>query len=360
MGVDRTREEPAVNATQIHELAPQLETVGEIHGLEVPESLSKDARKRVIFGADVYFREGWADAQRILGDRAPEVLSRHGLVLLKPDAVARRVLDPAIDWFETREAAIVVAEQVSVSTHAMRAMWQYQMNAASPDRLELADRALVTDAALVIVARLPESPVPASVRFSSWKGPADPRRRQPGELRHALAGGNFLLNYVHAADEPADVLRELTILFPGRAEREAVLRALAAAPEPGQAGRARRHARALEERIEPHDLELSTALAYLRAGVPDGPSAAAFLSLLDAVEAGETRDWRALWRAADDAGVPSSRWDRAVVGTHLAEHTTPGVRPILSSVPAELWEQAAAEARSTGPDTLHPVREATA
>ncbi len=346
-----------MNAAQIYEITTQLETVGEIHGLQVPESLSKDARKRTLYGADIYFREGWADAQRILGDRAADVLSRHGLVLLKPDAVARRVLDPAIDWFETRDAQIVVAEKGGMSTHAMRAMWQYQMNAASPDRLELADNALASDVGLLIIARLPAEAVPASVRFSDWKGPADPARRQPGELRHGLAGGNFLLNYVHAADEPADVIRELTILLPGRAQRETVLRALGAdEPAAGMPERARQHARELEGAIDAHDLELSTAMDYLRGNVPDGPRAAAFLAMLDAVEADEFRDWRALWRAADEAGVPPSRWDRAVVGTHLAEHTTPGVMPILWTVPAELWSDAADAASAQD----EPVQEATA
>ena len=334
-----------MNDEQIFAFSTTLDPVGAIHGTEVPAALTKDERKRVLYGADVYFRQGWADAQRVLGDRAADVLCRHGLVLLKPDAVARRVLDPAISWFETREAQIVVAEQGRMGTHAMRAMWQYQMNAASSDRLELADAALTTDPGLLVIARLPADPVPASVRFSAWKGPADPARRQEGQLRHALAGGNYLLNYVHAADEPADLIREITILLPDRAEREAVLRAMGDDEiDADGPARARRHARDLEARIEAHDLELSTALAALRAAPPAGPRGDAFLALLRAAEAGDERDWRALWRAAAEAGVPPSRWDLAVVGTALAEHTTAGVMPILWSVPPSLWAEPAAEA----------------
>jgi nucleoside diphosphate kinase len=319
---------------------PILETIGPAHGLPVPDSLSRDERKRVLFGADPYFRQGWDDARRVLGGAGDpaSIIHDHGLVLLKPDAVARGHLDAAIDWFKTRGATIVFAARGTMTPHAVRAMWQYQMNAASIDRLELADLALASSAGLIIMARLPHDEVPASVRFSAWKGPADPRKREPGELRSALSGGNFLLSYVHAADEPADVVRELAILFSPKEREEVLLQLAAGSPRTDGVAEARRIARQLEEEIEAHDLELETALVALETTTPAGPRGDEFLALTAAVRRGEFTDWRALWRAADDAGVPDSRWDRAVVGTYLMQHTEPGVAQILGSAARTLWQ----------------------
>ncbi len=315
-----------------------VDTITTDHGLPVPESLSRDPRKRILFGADPYFRQGWADAQRILGPDAASIIHNLGLVLLKPDAVAIGHLDASIDWFATKGGEITLARRGTLSSHAVRAMWQFQMNAASIDRLELTDLALAGEPGLIIISRLQHDPVPASVRFSAWKGPADPRKRQPGDLRSALGGGNFLLSFIHAADEPADFVRELAILFTAQ-ERDEVLRRLADPTLADGPDEARRVARTLEADVEAHDLDLETALAALQAGTPEGPQARAFLDLLGAVRRGEFTDWRALWRAADDAGVPPTRWDRAVVGTYLMQHTEPGVSQILGSAARTLWQE---------------------
>ncbi|MDQ8045557.1 MAG: nucleoside-diphosphate kinase [Solirubrobacteraceae bacterium] len=315
-----------------------LATITGDHGLPVPASLTRDPRKQVLFGADPYFRQGWADALRILGPTAAEQLRDIGLVLLKPDAIAIGHADAAIDWMATKDAEIVLARRGTLSPHGIRAMWQFQMNAASIDRLELTDLALADAPGLILIGRLPADPVPATVRFSAWKGPADPRKREPGDLRNALGGGNFLLSFVHAADEPADLVRELAILF-GAVEREAVLRQLADPTSIEGPDEARRMARAIEADLDPHDLELGTAIAALDASTPDGPHARAFRELLDAVRSGEFTDWRALWRAADDAGVPPTRWDRAVIGTYLMQHTEPGVSQILGSAARNLWQE---------------------
>lgn len=316
-------------------------TIGPEHGIAVPEALTRDPAKRLLFGADTYFQEGWDDLQRMAGPRAASVAHDHGLVLLKPDAVAQRALGRAIDWFVERDATIVDAIAVRLDPHMVRAMWQYQFNVATRDRRELADLVTGMGESMLLLVRLPASPVPASVRLSAWKGPADPRRRVPGELRHALGGGNFLLNFVHAADEPADVPRELAILLE-RAERARLLGVLSGQAEAATDGLAAARALAarLEAESEPHDLELATALAGLRARAADRPEAAELRAALDQVATGQSRDWRGLRELLLRSGVDAGAWDMIVIGTQLMEHSHPGVQQVLGSAARQRWQEA--------------------
>ena len=48
-------------------MTPVPVTVTAEHGLPVPAELSRDERKRVLFGADPYFRQGWAKVELGLG-----------------------------------------------------------------------------------------------------------------------------------------------------------------------------------------------------------------------------------------------------------------------------------------------------
>jgi nucleoside diphosphate kinase len=317
-----------------------MSAIGPQHGIEVPPELTRDPAKRLLFGADTYFQEGWDDLERIAGDNAVAVAHDHGLVLLKPDAVAQRVLRSALEWFLDRDATIVAALPITFDPRMVRAMWQYQFNCATRDRRELADMVTSVGPSMLLLVRLPPSPVPTSVRLSAWKGPADPRRREPGELRYALGGGNFLLNYVHAADEPADLPRELAVLLP-RAQREELMRLLAGLDPAPPNGLAQAWALAteLERSSTPHDLELATALGALRARAGTSERSAALRAELAAVERGESRDWRGLRQLAIDADVDPGHWDTVVIGTQLMDHSHPGVEQILGSAARQRWQE---------------------
>src|SRR5262249_2095038 len=108
-----------------------------------------------------------------------------------------------------------------------RALWYFNWHSATPERRRLADRLAGLSASIVLVVTHPDNSVPASVRLTADKGPADPAQRAPGQLRHALAAGTYLLNPAHTPDDPADVLRELSIYF-GETELSEILAACAA------------------------------------------------------------------------------------------------------------------------------------
>lgn len=335
----------AVTGTAIAPAAGARAVVNGTHGLPVPPELTVDDAKRALFGADAWFRDGWDDLQRLSPPgRAVTVAQQHALVLLKPDAIAAQLLHRSLDWFEDEGADIVGSAAVQLDRQSLRAMWQWQLGASTRDRRDLADAIVTVGPSLLVVLRLPPAGTPATVRVSASKGPADPTRRRPGQLRSALPGGNFLLNFVHAADEPADLARELSILLPADA-REAMIGGFAdGGPAGGAPAAARALATALHDAAEPHDLDFAATLRRLggrletlTGGRPAGAQADAVARLAD-VRAGRSRDWRRFLAALREAGVRASAWDEIVIGTTLMDHSEPGVEPVLGSVSRQ-WHE---------------------
>jgi hypothetical protein len=300
--------------------------------------------KLVLFAVDSYFRDAWEDLRPLPEGDVDLVLRRHALLLLKPDAVAGRRLLPALDWLAAHAAVVVAARRLDLGRHHARAMWQYQWNVATRDRRDLADQLLAAGSSLLLLLRLPAGGVPATVVLSSAKGPADPAGRRPGQLRERLGDGNFLLNYVHAADEPADLVRELGVLLDSR-QRRAVLAEMLAGADAG--ARALALAGELYRDAPAHPLTVAPLLdrvdALVAAGDPAAGRATAALAAAgvtgaDPVPAGgRGTDWRALVSQLRACGVTVDRWDQIVLGTSLMAPSEPDRVPLLSGVPTRQW-----------------------
>lgn len=56
-------------------------------------------------------------------------------------------------------------------------------------------------------------------RLKDLKGPSDPSRQQPGQIRKELGAENRLLNYVHTSDSYRDSLREFSVVASGESLR---------------------------------------------------------------------------------------------------------------------------------------------
>src|SRR5205823_1114562 len=113
--------------------------------------LTEQPRKRSLYAVDTYFRESLEDIYSLGEEFARWFCERHALLLVKPDAVVVRKLRAVLDW--------------------------------------------VTDRGFLVVAVAPVA------------------MGRPGELRHDLGSLNYQLNLVHAADDPADLVRELAVLY---------------------------------------------------------------------------------------------------------------------------------------------------
>jgi hypothetical protein len=339
-------------------VAPEVR-LGPRHAAPLLDTLSVIPDKKALFAVDTYFRDSWEDLGELPADRVEVILRQHALLLLKPDAVVGRRLHAALHW-ATEQGTVVAAERVRVDRHGIRAMWRYQWNVASRDRRDLSDL-LGADGgdALLLILRLPADTRPATVRISEAKGSADPAKRQPWQLRHRLGNENFLLNFVHAADEPADLVREIGVLFDAP-QRRALYRKVAAGADARSTALA--EIEALYADHPPRDLSLSGLVkrTYERLDERTDPAARDLAAALSGTEVGLNADWRGLCDLAERAGVPLDGWDRAVLGTHLMVASESGTVPILAGVPVREWDArtdpAMLPAGWTGRRAAAPVR----
>ena len=272
-------------------------------------TLTPDPAKVEVYKGDTFVLET-LDQLDQLGLDAGRLARGHSLLLLKPDAVLARAVAPTLEWLVDNGYRVVHAHSMPADRLLARALWYYSWNIASPERRRLADLLVgLCDVLVLVVAD--EAPVagpPLAVRLAAAKGPTDPRRRRPGELRHLLGRHSYLLNLVHTPDDPADVLRELAVLFDEPA-RAAVFDAVAAGRD------ARRDALVAADRIYAaaparsfdRDVALDRLLADIhRAG--------------QAVPAGFDRSDTACARLLADAwraGLELDAWSAIVVGSYV-------------------------------------------
>ncbi len=312
---------------------------------EIPSYLSRLPRKRSLYAADTYFRESFEDLATVGAGRAgasnplvERFCHEHALLLLKPDAVVTRRLRAVLHWVMTYGFSIVWAATVAIDRHGIRALWQYGLNAATRDRRDAADLYVTASDCLLLLLALPGRAEPASALLSEIKGPADPRSCRPGQLRYDVGSFNYQLNLVHAADEPADLLRELAVLC-NHETRIALFQQILKRGTSITADRAS-EAFALVDQLEAAtpavDLELDRTLRDLvvAADAMDGvgssyPAIRELSYLIGRVRGRTSRDWRGVLRLAEQSGVPVTRWQRIVLATHLLDPYLPGSVSLL-------------------------------
>jgi len=164
------------------------------------------------YASDTYYLETW-DAL-VAAKVDPDAFSRrNALLLLKPDAAITGTMRPAVSWLLATGYRIIGAYAVNLTGLHIRALWYFNWHRATRERRRLADRLAGLSLSVVLVVTHPDDSAPVSFRLTADKGPADPAQRESGQLRSALSARTYLLNLVHSADDPDDVLRELGIYF---------------------------------------------------------------------------------------------------------------------------------------------------
>lgn len=327
----------------------------------LPAELTADPDKRAWYTEDTYLQESLGQL-RTLTDDASSFARRHAVLLCKPDAVLARRLTPAIDWLEHNGFQIVSARRITLTRHVVRALWYFQWNIASPERRRCADRLVAAADSLVLVVRGPEQDEPASVLLTERKGPTDPARREPGQLRHLLGRYSYLLNLVHTPDEPADVLRELGVYFAETERADVFVEALS--------GRDRgTEARELAELIcahaEPRSLRFHDAAAVLAQEV-DALLAGGTLGATARGELAEAHTLLATDRGAGCAALlsvawrhrlPLDDWSVVVAGSYVLPMKQPSAVPLLHGGSVERWRRHFA--LSPAPRTNSPIHPPT-
>lgn len=180
------------------------------------DELTTYPEKAKLYALEATFRETLyectaEDSPAELGSRVRTV----GLGLLRPDAIARRRVAPALDYFRRLGIRPFFCTEVDVSPATVREVWRYQFNVASGERLRLLDLLFgATPSILVLFQPDPcRVPVPTTVVMADSKGEADPGVREGWELRSQLGSPHRIEVYMHVADEPIDVVRDGGILL---------------------------------------------------------------------------------------------------------------------------------------------------
>lgn len=127
------------------------------------------------------------------------------LVLLKPDAVARRLCGEIIRRFETRGLKLVGMKYMLVTPELSKQHYAEHVSKPFYPQLE----AFITSGPIVAIAW--EGPEAISV-VRAMMGPTNGRAAAPGTIRGDF-GLSRQMNLVHGSDSPEAAARELSIYF---------------------------------------------------------------------------------------------------------------------------------------------------
>lgn len=292
--------------------------------------------KVAAYSGDTYFQESVAQ----LGESDTDVATfarDHTLLLIKPDGVIARALEPTLQWLRDNGFRVAAARRVSVSRHQMRALWYYQWNIASPERRRLADLMVTLSDSVLLVLHSDRGDLPASVTFGELKGPTNPKEREPGQLRHLLGRYTYLLNLVHSPDDPADVLRELAIYL-DEDERLQLFTELRSTDD--RTADAESVGRSLDAAVPKRSFDRAEALATLVGEVERIPGGA---EVAAGAAAGTDAACADLIDTAWANGWKLDPWSVVVLGSHVLPMRTGSQSQTLATVSAEDWRQTMTE-----------------
>lgn len=297
------------------------------------------------YGDEVFFREAWRDIEAIAGDQAEEIAHAHALILFKPDGIAGRATQPALELLEEQGFVPVGGAVVELDRSLTRWLWLYRFNVASVERVWLHDLINSRSPSLLVVLRdqlaEPSRSIPATVRLTDQKGPSRPERRRPDQLRARLGVSDRLINFVHTSDEPADLVREIGILLDPPARQAVIEQMLRGEAWPMELVEQRS---ALEEAVPARSFELPTALGNICRQAQElalaSDSAKGRWSAL-AELASTTRadaDLTDLWMQLRERVDLFDPWDVISIGAWAIDHDEPGVeKQTLGDAPPTMW-----------------------
>ena len=306
--------------------------------------LTRDDRKRAVYLDDPYFWEGWASYHAARPtDRA---LTRLTFLLVKPEAIAGRRVEPILEFVRSAGFLVIGTWPVRMGRHEARNLWRYSLNElpiahiralemlVTAGQLFLVGLSLGRDACLDLVA---SGQVTAAELLSRAKGSTS-RPEAPGTLRQRLGCPALTLNFVHAPDEPADMLRELAVLGDANLQEQVIARLLAARDWPLERFDAMRSEAAAimtsQYALCPaHDLDVAATFERMRRCLRDRPLPTLGPAMRYAIETGTVSPERGLEVIRSlELATELPMWDRVVTAASLVDDLRTGRRPLV-----ELW-----------------------
>jgi nucleoside diphosphate kinase len=312
--------------------------------LEVEEwdQLTRIPLKSHLYSRETYFRDGLYDARRILGDKVERKIRNLALMLIKPEGLRAGKVGVVLDFLDEHGFMVVAADYALLTRFHWRELWRYQLTSATIDRLSVNDLILRGNTLALLVRDKIIGELPTSVRLSGLKGSSDVSKQPISCLRRRLGQDTRLFSFIHVADEPADVVRELGILF-DFAERRRVL------SESGGSNlteSSRLSVGRSIESVEPsYRLDVNSALdrleaAFYHAETNSYKCSATFDYLKLQIEIMRTRS-RILWlpfiQALENAEIGFGGTDLAVLGANFILYDEPDANKCIDAVDPALW-----------------------
>ncbi|WFU25152.1 nucleoside-diphosphate kinase [Bradyrhizobium sp. CB1717] len=310
--------------------------------IEIPPSLTRNSRKRDLFGGDPYFRDAWDDIVNLWPDSREQIMRLHqtALVVFRPDAIVSRRIEFALEIFNAKGLTPVAVTTFKYDRMRVREGWRYQLNIATRDRIDVMDMLLTCGRSIMVLYRqdLPDAQLPTTVWLSEMKGPSLPAGRAPGHLRFVLGKAQVsVLTFVHISDEPADVVRELGVFLP-YAARQRALRSVNAGRDVTTKLRAvlnEQYASSAE-----HDLLMANVIQKIRLIIREPPhrkECDPLVDRLNAIQAGASSDWRGLLKTLKDRRIQLDRWDEIAIAAELCQRHFPDMLPVIPDVGLDAW-----------------------
>jgi hypothetical protein len=304
---------------------------------EIEPWLARGERKRAYYRDDPYFCEGWTTfAAACPGRPADAALRRLTFLLVKPEAIVGRRVARILEFLRSHGYRVIGTWPVRMGRHETRCLWRYQLTAVPIAHIRTLEM-LVNAGELFLLGldhRLAAGQASAAELLSRNKSPS-PGLDGGDTLRERLGSPALMLNFVHAPDEPADVLRELAVLCDADRQERILATLLAASGwPPARFAAAAREAAAIMTaryaRSPAHDLDVAATLQRMRASLRDGQADGLPPVARAAIELGKTPPGSALEvvRSLESAGkLP--QWDRIVTAAHLVDGLRTGWGPLI-------------------------------
>jgi Nucleoside diphosphate kinase len=301
-----------------------------------------DEKSRALYCGDVYFREAWAMATELWGDPVERLWPLAALVL-KPDGVVSRAGPKVLAILRDEGFVPIAVERFRFDRHIMRASWRFHVPVPDLDRLRIVDRLMTATESLFILARdtAPED-LPATIRLTKLKGGATSERRDARQLRERLGVQHPLMTLVHAADEPADLVRDLGVYFAPEQRRDLLEQINHGNPAESTAGAILKD---LHRRQPPHDLNFERSIVRIERQIlatAPSPDRTRAMTLLEAMGERRSFDWQRLESLAQAVGARLDAWDLITVGAVLTAALVPPEPRTIPQDKINAWETARA------------------
>ena len=299
-------------------------------------ALTLSAGKCNLFAQDLYFRESWSQVVEVFGRDASATIQSLALVSIKPDAIVSRRVKGVLSFVYGRGFLPVAVARMRHTRRSIREMWRYNWNILTIDRIAL--NTLMYGATDTLVVALLDTrydrALPAALRLGELKGPAGPGTAGKDTLRSKLGCRSLTFSFVHVADEPADIVRELGVMF----DRDSMRTFL-------QEVRANMHVDRYHEVLQQltnyeasqqfHDLDFEQAIGRLDARHDD--SHEILRRLRRAADSTSKLSWDELLSMVDPQDPEVDSWDFISIASEVVSSRREGFTDLLPSSRSSDW-----------------------